>query len=172
MSGCLSGEVAALLLAGQEAEARRVAGEYREIFGRDGFFLELHPKLAPINTASDGLFIAGTCQGPKDIPDSVAQGAAAAGAALSLAGAGVFPLEPITSVIDENVCAGCKICISVCPYNAIEFDEEKKISVVAEALCKGCGSCAAACPSGAAGQRHFGDRQILAEIEGALADVT
>ena len=154
---------------GDAADVGRLFGVSRS---KDGFFLEQHPKLAPISTASDGLFVAGACQGPKDIPDSVAQGGAAAGAALSLAGAGVFPLEPIASVIDEKICGGCKICISVCPYSAIDFDEEKKISVVTEALCKGCGSCVSACPSGAAGQRHFGDKHIFAEIEGALIEVS
>ncbi|UCH36809.1 MAG: 4Fe-4S dicluster domain-containing protein [Armatimonadota bacterium] len=139
---------------------------------KDGFFLEQHPKLAPISTASDGIFLAGACQGPKDIPDSVAQGAAAAGAALSLSGAGVIHLEPITSAIDDKVCGGCKICISVCPYGAITFDDENKVSVVTEALCKGCGSCASGCPSGAARQRHFADNQILAEIAGALMEGT
>ena len=155
---------------------RRDADEIGRLFSisrsRDGFFLEQHPKMAPVATASDGIFVAGACQGPKDIPDSVAQGGAAAGAALSLTGAGVFPLEPITSTIDEKVCGGCKICISTCPYSAIEFDEEKKVSVVTEALCKGCGSCASACPSGAARQRHFGDAHIFAEIEGVLTEVT
>jgi len=139
--------------------------------GKDGFFLEQHPKLAPVSTSSDGIFLAGACQGPKDIPDSVAQGGAAAGAALSLSGAGTISLEPITSVIEETVCGGCKICVSICPFGAVEFDNEKKISVVTEALCKGCGTCASACTSGAARQRHFGDAQILAEIEGVLTEV-
>jgi heterodisulfide reductase subunit A len=154
---------------GDAANVGRLFGVSRS---KDGFFLEQHPKLAPISTASDGLFIAGACQGPKDIPDSVAQGGAAAGAALSLAGAGVYSLEPITSSIEEAVCGGCKICISVCPYDAIAFDEEKKVSIVTEALCKGCGSCAAACPSGAAAQKHYGDKHIYAEIAGALMEVT
>lgn len=153
---------------------RKDAAEVGRLFSvsrsKDGFFLEQHPKLAPVSTASDGLFVAGACQGPKDIPDSVAQGAAAAAAALSLIGAGVFPLEPIQSTIDDKVCGGCKICIGVCPYDAIEFDEEKKVSVVTEPVCKGCGSCASACPSGAARQRHFGDAHILAEIGGALTE--
>ena len=155
---------------------RKDAADVARLFSlsrsKDGFFLEQHPKLAPVSTASDGLFVAGACQGPKDIPDSVAQGGAAAGAALSLTATGMFPLEPISCTIEETVCGGCKICISVCPYGAIEFDEEKKISVVIEALCKGCGSCASACPSGAAAQRHFGDKHILAEIEGALTEIT
>ena len=140
--------------------------------GKDGFFLEQHPKLAPVSTASDGIFIAGACQGPKDIPDSVAQGGAAAAAALSLSGAGSFAVDPIQSAIDENVCGGCKICISVCPYGAIAFDDEKRVSVVTEAVCKGCGSCVSACPSGAARQKHFADAHIFAEIEGVLTETT
>jgi heterodisulfide reductase subunit A len=133
-----------------------------------GFFLERHPKLAPVATSTDGVMIAGACQGPKDIPDSVAQGAAAAAEALTLIDAGRVEIEPITSVIDEDLCAGCKTCIELCPYTAIQFDEEKKISKVEEVLCKGCGTCVAACPSGAAFQRGFSDKQILAELEGAL----
>ncbi len=132
------------------------------------FYLEKHPKLAPVDTASDGIFLAGACQGPKDIPDAVAQGAAAAAGALALIDGGKVVLEPITSEIDEKLCAGCKICIASCPYVAIEFDEEKKISRVIEELCKGCGTCVAACPSGAARQRNFEDVQIYAEIEGIL----
>ena len=135
----------------------------------DGFFLEQHPKLGPVQTASDGIFLAGTCQGPKDIPDSVAQGAAAAANILSLVDRGSVVIEPITSVVEETTCGGCRICISVCPYDAVAFDEEKKISVVDEAVCKGCGTCAAACPSGAAQQRFYEDRDIFAEMDGLLA---
>jgi heterodisulfide reductase subunit A2 len=138
---------------------------------REGFFLERHPKLGPVQTASDGIFLAGACQGPKDIPDSVAQGAAAAANALALIDPGKVTLEPITSYIDEELCAGCKVCMALCPFSAIEFDEEKKVSVVQEAACKGCGTCAAACPAGVATQRGFEDEQIFAEIEGALSSV-
>ncbi|MCL5256203.1 MAG: 4Fe-4S dicluster domain-containing protein, partial [Chloroflexi bacterium] len=119
-------------------------------------------------TAADGVFIAGTCQGPKDIPDTVAQGAAAAAAALSLIDLGKVNIEPITSVIDEDACAGCKVCISLCPYTAIHFDADKHVSVVEQAVCKGCGTCVAACPSGAARQNGYTNEQIFAEIEGAL----
>jgi heterodisulfide reductase subunit A len=136
---------------------------------RDGFFLEKHPKLGPVQTASDGIYLAGACQGPKDIPDSVAQGAAAAANALALIDPGKVTLEPITSYIDEELCAGCKVCVALCPFSAIEFDEEKKVSVVQEAACKGCGTCAAACPAGVATQHGFEDEQIFAEIEGVLA---
>jgi heterodisulfide reductase subunit A-like polyferredoxin len=137
--------------------------------GGEGFFKERHPKLAPVSTTTDGVFIAGTCQGPKDIPDSVAQGSAAAAQVLSLIDRGKVEIEPITASIDEDVCSGCKLCISLCPYTAIEYDEEKEISVVNTVLCKGCGTCAGACPSGAANQRHFKDKQLLSQIEGVLA---
>ncbi len=133
-----------------------------------GFFLEKHPKLAPVDTPSDGIFIAGACQGPKDIPDTVAQGAAAAAGALTLLDSGKVVLEPIRARIDEERCCGCKLCIANCPYQAIDFDEEKKVSVVHRELCKGCGTCVAGCPSGAATQENFEDVQIYAEIEGAL----
>jgi heterodisulfide reductase subunit A len=153
-------------------EPRSDAQDIAKIFGitrsKDGFFLEKHPKLAPAQTPVDGIYIAGTCQGPKDIPDTVAQAGLAAAEAISQADKGFVELEPITAIIDEKLCGGCKICIGVCYFKAIEFDEDKKVAKVNEVLCKGCGSCAVACPSGAARQRGFLDRQINAEIEGAL----
>ncbi|MBM4370095.1 MAG: CoB--CoM heterodisulfide reductase iron-sulfur subunit A family protein, partial [Deltaproteobacteria bacterium] len=136
---------------------------------KNGFFIEKHPKLAPIDTATDGVFLAGCCQGPRDIPDTVAQGQAAASKALALASRGVVEVEGRTAWIDPDLCAGCKLCISLCPYKAIGFDDPKGISVVNEVLCKGCGTCAAACPSGAAQAKHFKDVHILNEIEGVLA---
>jgi heterodisulfide reductase subunit A len=135
-----------------------------------GFFLEKHPKLAPVDSITDGIFLAGACQGPKDIPDSVAQGAAAAAGVLSLIDKGKVVIEPITAEIDEERCAGCQLCIPNCPYAAIDYDEEKKISVITEELCKGCGTCVAGCPSGAAHQKNFEDIQIFSEIEGLLAE--
>jgi heterodisulfide reductase subunit A len=136
-----------------------------------GFFLERHPKLAPVDSMSDGIFVAGACQGPKDIPDSVAQGAAAAAGALSLIDKGKVVIQPITAEIDEDKCGGCQLCVANCPYAAIDYDEEKKISVVTEELCKGCGTCVASCPSSAAHQKNFDDDQILSEIEGVLVDL-
>ncbi|MBN2199241.1 MAG: (2Fe-2S)-binding protein [Candidatus Aminicenantes bacterium] len=133
---------------------------------QDAFFLERHPKLAPLATYSDGIFLAGTCQAPRDIPDTVAQAGGAAAEALALADKGTFALEPITAVIDKDICAGCQICVGLCPFTAITFDKEQGVSVINDALCKGCGTCVAACPSGAAQQKHFRDTQIFAEIEG------
>lgn len=131
----------------------------------DKFFLEAHPKLRPVDTAVDGVFIAGCCQGPKDIPDSVSQAKAASSASLIYLGSGKAKLEAITSEISEELCSGCRTCEELCPYGALEYDLEEAIMRVNEAICKGCGCCAGACPSGAASMRHFRDKQIYAQIE-------
>ena len=137
--------------------------------GGDGFFAEGHTKLAPVSTNIEGVFIAGCCQGPKDIQGSVAQGAAAAGQVLSALVPGrKLELDVITAEADENSCAGCMTCIALCPYKAIMFDKEKKIAVVNTVLCKGCGTCVAACPSGCLKGKHFTEEQIFAEIEEVL----
>jgi heterodisulfide reductase subunit A len=134
----------------------------------EGFYMERHPKLAPVNTFTDGIFLAGCCQGPKDIPDTVAQAGAAAGEALSLIAAGSIELEPNTAHIDEEECSGCKSCIPLCPYTAISFKEEKSKAEINEALCKGCGTCVASCPSGSIEQNLFEDEQIFSEIVALL----
>ena len=153
-------------------EARKDAIDVGRIFGvnlgADGFFLEEHPKLGPLNTATDGVFLAGACQSPKDIPDAVAQASGAAAKALSLATRGVVQVPSTISWIDPDVCAGCQTCINLCPYTAIEFDERRRVSVVNEAICKGCGSCSGFCPSGAAQVRHFKEEQIFAELDGIM----
>jgi len=148
--------------------------EVARVFGislsPDGFFLEKHPKLGPVETATDGVYLAGACQSPKDIPDSVAQGGAAAAAALSLMDAGSVTLEPFTTFVIAEKCGGCRTCEGLCPYSAISMVNFKgrQVAYVNEALCKGCGACAAACPAGAATQRGFTNEQVMAEIEGIL----
>jgi heterodisulfide reductase subunit A len=136
--------------------------------GNEGFFTEKHPKLDPVATMTDGIFVAGCCQGPKDIPDTVAQASAAAARVLGLISQGKTQLEASTAFIDEEKCSGCRICNALCPYSAISFDEEKSVSVINEALCKGCGVCVAACPSAAITHRHFTTEEITAEIGGLL----
>ncbi|WP_320175438.1 CoB--CoM heterodisulfide reductase iron-sulfur subunit A family protein [Maridesulfovibrio sp.] len=136
--------------------------------GQDGFFLEEHPKLGPVSTATDGIFLAGACQGPKDIPDAVAHASGGAAQALALAAKGKVSISPTTSWINPDICIGCKICINLCAYSAIEFDERRQVSVINEAMCKGCGSCAGYCPSGAAQIKHFSENQIFDEIDGLL----
>jgi len=134
----------------------------------DGFFLERHPKLDPFSTISDGIYLAGCAQGPKDIPDTVSQASAAAGRSLGLISKGEVDIDPIRAVIDEALCSGCRICNNLCPYGAIDFLEEKKVSIVNESLCKGCGTCVAACPASAITGNGFSDAQLYAELEGIL----
>lgn len=153
-------------------EPRKDADDIRRMFNiscsNEGWFLERHPKLAPVNTFTDGIFIAGGCQGPKDIPDSVAQAGAAAAEVLSLISAGSIELEPNTASIMEDHCSGCKSCIPLCPYSAISYNDGSKKAYINEALCKGCGTCVAACPSGSITQNMFDDEQIFSEIDGLL----
>ena len=151
-----------------QADVEEVARLFNISRSADGFFLERHPKLEPVSTATDGIFVVGCAQGPKDIPDTVAQASAGAARALAMISKGKVEIEAATSVVDEELCSGCKICIALCPYSAISFDEEKKIASINEALCKGCGTCAAACPSGAITSKHFTNEQIMAQIEGVL----
>ena len=154
-------------------EPRRGSKEVAKRFGiscsADGWFIEKHPKLDPVATTTDGLFIAGCAQGPKDIPDSVAQAAAAAARMLATISKGVVEIDPVRAEIDEQYCSGCRVCNALCPYNAIDYLEDKNVSRVNSTLCKGCGTCVAACPAGAITGYGFSDRQIYAELEGVLA---
>jgi heterodisulfide reductase subunit A2 len=156
-------------------EAQHDSKEKSLLFGMgcdfDGFFVERHPKLDPVATMTDGVMIAGACQGPKDIPDSVAQGAAAAARVASLISRGTIMLEPVRASITEELCSGCRLCNELCPYNAIVFHEDRNVSEVITALCQGCGTCVAACPSAAISGAHFTNPQVMSEIEGVLWDV-
>jgi heterodisulfide reductase subunit A len=129
----------------------------------DGFLLEAHPKLRPVDSFNDGIFVAGMVQGPKDIPDTVAQAKAAASGAMALMGRGKINIEPYYSIVDEERCAGCQVCISVCPYNAVALNE-RGYAEVNPALCKGCGTCTSTCASGAISSQHYTDGQIAAMI--------
>jgi heterodisulfide reductase subunit A len=154
-------------------EATHDAGEIKKIFSisqsPDKFFLERHPKLDPTSTMTEGIFIAGCAQGPKDIPDSVAQASGAAARILSLISLGEVAIDPIKAEVVKDRCSGCKVCNSLCPYGAISFIDLEKISDINEMLCKGCGTCVAACPSAAITGKGFSDQQIMAELEGILA---
>jgi heterodisulfide reductase subunit A len=150
------------------SDAKQVAQLLGISQGADGFFIERHPKLDPVATMTDGIFIAGCCQGCKDIPDTVAQASAAATRVLALISKGKVEMEAATAVIDEEKCSGCRICNLLCPYSAISFIEEDKVSRINEALCKGCGTCVAACPSAAITHKHFTTEEIMAELEGVL----
>ena len=133
------------------------------------FYIERHPKLDPVATTTDGVYVVGGCQSPKDIPDSIAQARAAAARILAIINIGQVEVEVTTAVVNEDICCGCRTCVNVCPYTAISFDEEKGVSVVNEILCKGCGTCGSTCPTGAIRSRHFTDKQILSQIEGLMS---
>jgi len=134
----------------------------------DGFLGEAHPKLRPVDTPTDGIFIAGCAASPKDIPDSIAQGKAAAAGSLIYLVLAKAKIEPAISQINEEVCIGCGTCAEVCPYGALELDEVRQVMTVNEAMCKGCGGCNSVCPSGAATMKHYRDRQLYSQIEALL----
>ncbi len=142
-------------------ENRELAQFYKVPLNEDGFFLEAHVKLRPVDFATDGVFLAGLAHSPKFIEESIAQAKAAASRATTVLVKDKVMAEGIVSSVNEDFCGGCGICQVLCPYTAIEVDKEAKVAKVNEALCKGCGTCAAACPSGAAQQKGFTRNQIL-----------
>ena len=141
--------------------------------GADGFFMESHPKLKPIDAPTDGIFLAGACQGLKDIPYSVSQGSGAASRAATVLSKPTWKIEPIVSMVDPNKCRNvktkCGICAERCPYGAIKIEEGKPAQVIT-AMCHGCGTCVAECPADAITQMHFTDAQIMAQIRAALEE--
>jgi heterodisulfide reductase subunit A len=150
-------------------DAQDVAEVFHIPHDGDSFFIEEHAKLAPVSTTTKGIFIAGCAQGPKDIQSSVAQGKAAAGMILSQLMIGEkLALEATTAVINEDLCSGCKMCMGLCPYKAITYDDKEKRTNINEVLCTGCGVCVSVCPSAAIKSKHFTDEQLYAEIEGIV----
>jgi heterodisulfide reductase subunit A len=137
----------------------------------DGFLLEAHPKLRPLESVMAGIFLAGVCQGPKDIPDTVAQASGAAAKVIDLLASGEIELEPLKAVVDEDLCSGCRLCESVCPFLAIEVKSEtvegaeRLRAEVVEAMCQGCGLCVSACPTKAIKMWHYTDEQVLAQVQ-------
>ncbi|MFQ5837132.1 MAG: 4Fe-4S dicluster domain-containing protein, partial [Candidatus Bathyarchaeia archaeon] len=158
------------------ADASDVQSALKIVRGLEGFFTEAHAKLRPLDTPSDGIFLAGTAQGPKDITDSASMGSAAAAKASTLLAKGKVELEPTVAYVDLSRCDGCALCVEPCSFKAIEIEEYKENgevkerAVVNDALCKGCGACAATCPPKAIYVKHFTLDQIAAMIDAALAD--
>jgi heterodisulfide reductase subunit A len=143
----------------------------------DGFLLEVHPKLRPLESVMAGVFLAGACQGPKDIPDTVAQASGSAAKAIDLLASGEIELEPLKAVVDKDLCSGCRLCESVCPFVAIEMKKETVEGVerlraeVIEAMCQGCGLCASTCPTNAIKMRHYTDEQVIAQVQAACVNL-
>ena len=160
-----------ILMVAMEAndDAKEIAHAVGISMCSNNFYIEKHPKLDPVATTTDGVYVVGTCQAPKDIPDSISQANAAAARILATILAGTVNVEVTTAVVNEDICCGCQTCISVCPYTAISYDEEKNVAVVNEILCKGCGTCGSTCPTGAIKSKHFTDQQILSQIEGLMS---
>jgi len=148
-----------------QTDAANIARLFNINRSADGFFLERHPKLDPVATMTDGVFIVGCCQGPKDIPDTVAQASAAAAKVLAMISRGSVEVEAATAFIDEEVCNACGLCVSICAYRAIEIDEKRKVARVNEALCKGCGACAVTCPSKAVQHKNWTLKQFFEKVD-------
>lgn len=149
-------------------DAQAVAKQFGIACSANNWFIEKHPKLDPVSTMTEGIFIAGCVQGPKDIPASVAQGAAAAARVLARIQQGEISLEPVRASVNEDKCSGCRICNNLCPFNAIIFHEDRMVTEVNPALCQGCGTCVAACPAGAISGTGYSNEQIFAQIDGLL----
>lgn len=151
--------------------SEQVARVFNISRGSDGFFMESHPKLKPIDTPADGVFVAGGCQAPKDVPYSVSQGMGAAARAATILSKSKWKIQPIVAVVDPAKCRNtkvkCGLCAKACPYGAIRAPEGQVAEAIS-AMCHGCGTCVAECPTNAITQKHFTDAQIISQIRAAL----
>jgi heterodisulfide reductase subunit A len=154
----------------------RINQLFHALRSADGFLLEAHPKLRPLECTTAGIFLAGTCQGPKDIPDTVAQASGSAAKVIDLLSSGGIDLEPLKAIVDKDLCSGCRVCETLCPFMAIELKKERKGDAeelraeVTEAMCQGCGLCSAACPTGAIRIQQYNNGQVFAQVQAALAE--
>jgi heterodisulfide reductase subunit A len=157
----------AAIPAGTAPELARILGLP---LGKDGFFVECQPKIRPTDTDVPGIFLAGACQGLKDIPYSVAQGSAAAAQAASVLSKGTWSVEPLVAKVNEDLCSGCRVCESACSYKAINVEKvgDKQLAKVSEGLCRGCGICSSACPMDAITMPNYSDTQIVAQVGAVL----
>lgn len=159
-----------------DKSARPLATMLTASMDTNDFFTEAHPKLRPVESPTAGIFLSGACQGPKDIPETVAQAGAAAAKVIGLLSKDYLLCNPCTAQPDEMMCNGCSSCEKVCPYGAITYiDKEfrgpnrtallRRVAQVNPAVCQGCGACTVACMSGAMDLKGFSNRQIMAEVD-------
>ena len=159
-----------------DKSARPLATKLTASMDTNDFFTEAHPKLRPVESPTAGVFLSGMCQGPKDIPETVAQASAAAAKVIGLLVKDNITCNPCVAHSNEMLCNGCSVCQNVCPYGAITYvDKEfplpgrkievRRVSSVNPAVCQGCGACTVACPSGAMDLNGFSNRQIMAEVD-------
>jgi heterodisulfide reductase subunit A len=158
-------------------DTEKIGKLFHALRSADGFLLEAHPKLRPLECSTPGIFLAGTCQSPKDIPDTVSQASGAAAKVMDLLSSGEIELEPLKAIVDEDLCSGCRICESLCPFMAIETKSKRKTgegltAKVVEAMCQGCGLCGAACPTGAIKIQQYSDCQVLAQVDATFAEAS
>jgi len=147
-------------------DCKLIANTFKIALDKDNFFMEAHIKLRPFDTAVKGIFIAGTCSGPKDVEESINHGRASAVKLFGLLNLGYTYVDPFISYVDPKRCSGCRMCEHACFSNAIKYDEEKRVVHVEEAACMGCGLCNATCPSSAISLRGYIDPMIDDEISG------
>ena len=153
------------------ADTEELAALLRLSRSPDGFFMEAHPKLRPVDTATGGVFLAGCCQGPKDIPDTITQARAAAAAAMVPLMRGKVKVEAAVAFVEEELCAGCSMCAELCAYGALSMHPVRGVMTVNAVLCQGCGACAMACPSGAMNLHHFTFDQVMAQVDTLVDEV-
>lgn len=159
-----------ILMVGMEARegAKKVSHAVGVSLDKNHFFIEKHPKLDPVATTTNGVFIIGSCQGPKDVSDCASQGRAAAARVLGSISRGTALVETATAYVNPAICCGCRMCLDICPYSAISFDDSKNVSVVNEALCQGCGTCVALCRPKALNIHGCSNDQLMAELTALL----
>jgi heterodisulfide reductase subunit A len=152
-------------------ENKEISQFFKVPLTQDGFFLEAHMKLRPVDFATEGVFMCGLAHFPKFIDESIAQAQAAASRATTVLVKDTMLSEGVVASIDKERCSGCMLCVRVCPYEAISFDEKEHVAQVNEVLCKGCGNCAACCPSAACFVQNFQDLQIMAEVDALIEEI-
>jgi len=152
-----------------QPDAEQISKMLKVPLGQEGFFLEAHVKLRPVDFATDGIYVCGTAKGPADITETIDQAEAAASRAATPLMKGYVQAEAIMANVDQETCSGCGTCIEVCPYTAIQKNEQGLAEVIA-AACKGCGCCCASCPNGAITMTNYSDEQLIAEATAALKE--